>query len=164
MADKGQYLMRGLLHAFYWCDESLQNRLRESGYPALSRTKSMIMVNVSDGITRSADLARNLGISRQAIQQTLGEMEADGLLSLKPDPTDRRAKIVQFSRRGRGIGTAAFEVLSEIEQELAKRLGKRAVEELKKALFSDWGAVITGGSGEVESGRAMTLPRRRAIG
>lgn len=69
------YLMRGLLHGFYWCDESLQNLLKAAGKPELSRTRSMIMVNISDGITRPADLARNIGISRQAIQQTLVEME-----------------------------------------------------------------------------------------
>jgi len=134
--------MRGLLHCYYWCDEGLQNSLKAAGLPGLSRTKSMIMVNIADGITRPSDLARNIGITRQAIQQTLVEMERDGLLTLVPDPTDGRAKIVRFSRRGAGIGKAAFEAMDEIESELRRRLGASAVNMLKDVLFCDWGPVV----------------------
>ena len=139
--------MRGLLHRFYWCDEGLQNSLRAVGMPSLSRTKSMIMVNISHGITRPSDLARNLGISRQAIQQTLVEMERKGLVRLVDDPSDGRAKIVRFSRRGSGIGKAAFTAMNAVEEELVERLGTEAVEQLKHVLFSDWGPVVDPESG-----------------
>lgn len=141
-SDTSKFLMRGLLHAYYWCDESLQNSMRKAGLPPLSRTKSMIMVNISDGITRPSDLARNIGISRQAIQQTLVEMEKSGLITLAPDPADGRAKIVKFSRRGTGIGKIAFDALDEIEAELTRRLGVRAVKQVKELLFKDWGPVL----------------------
>jgi DNA-binding MarR family transcriptional regulator len=142
MANNSDFLMRGLLHRFYWCDEGLQNSMRAAGLPTLSRTKSMIMVNISGGITRPSDLARNIGISRQAIQQTLVEMERDALVKLVPDPNDGRAKIVRFSRRGSHIGKAAFSAMNAIEAELAERLGDRTVSQLKKALFSEWGPMI----------------------
>jgi DNA-binding MarR family transcriptional regulator len=155
MAETRQFLMRGLLHCFYWCDEGLQNSLRAEGMPSLSRTKSMIMVNISHGITRPSDLARNIGISRQAIQQTLVEMERNGLVRLVPDPTDGRAKIVRFSRRGSGIGKAAFSAMSAVEEELEERLGARAVEQLKDVLFCDWGPVIA-----PESSRTKTKAKK----
>lgn len=156
MSDKATYLMRGLLHAYYWCDESLQNCVRADGYAPLSRTKSMIMVNVSDGITRPADLARNLGISRQAIQQTLAEMEQEGLISLRPDPADGRAKIVEFSRRGRGIGHTALAAIRAMELELESRLGRRMMQELRNALYADWGPHL-----KAAHGPASTEPKRR---
>lgn len=142
MVDSRQFLMRGLLHCFYWCDEGLQNSLRAAGMPSLSRTKSMIMVNISNGITRPSDLARNLGVSRQAIQQTLVEMERKGLVRLVPDPSDGRAKIVRFSRRGSGIGKAAFAAMNAVEAELAERLGAESVCQLKEVLYRDWGPVV----------------------
>lgn len=151
MAESRQFLMRGLLHAYYWCDEGLQNSLRAAGMPTLSRTKSMIMVNIADGITRPSELARNIGISRQAIQQTLVEMERAGLVKLVADPSDGRAKIVKFSRRGSGIGKAAFDAMDAMETELAGRLGKQAVGQLNKALFSDWGPVFASDSGGADS-------------
>ena len=159
MTDNNNYLMRALLHGFYWCDEGLQNSLRRAGYSGVSRTKSMIMVNISDGITRPSDLARNIGISRQAIQQTLAEMEREGLISLVVDPNDGRAKIVKFSRRGTGIGKAARKALAEIEAELGRRIGVRAMNNLKKALFTDWGPVVNADSA-TESGEARARPVR----
>lgn len=159
MTDNNNYLMRALLHGFYWCDEGLQNSLRRAGYSAVSRTKSMIMVNISDGITRPSDLARNIGISRQAIQQTLAEMEREGLIRLVVDPTDGRAKIVKFSRRGTGIGKAARKALAEIEAELGRRIGVRAMNNLKKTLFTDWGPVVNADAA-TESGEARARPVR----
>jgi len=151
--ENQEYLMRGLLHCYYWIDEGLQASLSALGMPNLPRTKSMIMVNISDGITRPSDLARNIGISRQAIQQTLVEMERDGLVTLMKDPSDGRAKIVKFSRRGAGIGKAAYEALAHIETELAKRIGADSVKKLRKALFADWGPVVIKAS-RVESDSA----------
>lgn len=149
-SDSSDFLMRGLLHCYYWCDEGLQNSLKIAGLPALSRTKSMIMVNIADGITRPSDLARNIGITRQAIQQTLVEMEQGGLITLVPDPTDGRAKIIKFSRRGAGLGKAAFDAMDAIESELARRLGSKALSALKEVLFRDWGPVVN--ADQVEAG------------
>jgi DNA-binding MarR family transcriptional regulator len=135
-------LMRGLLHAFYWCDECLQKSLAAGGWPSLSRTQSMIMVNLSDGITRPSDLARAIGVSRQAIQRTLMEMEQEGLVHLVPDPKDGRAKIVEPSKDGKGIYTTALRTIAMMEAELERRFGKKAINDLRRILYADWGPVI----------------------
>ncbi len=146
LLKQSDFLMRGLLHAFYWMDESLQNHLRAGGWPHVSRTQSMIMVNIADGITRPVDLARNLGISRQAAQQVLADMEKQGLIKLVPDSHDARAKVVRFSSRGKGIVNAALRAVAAIDQELERRLGKQLFAHLKQALLErDWGEVIDPG-------------------
>ena len=68
-SEPQEYLMRGLLRAYYWMDESLQNGLSDAGMGTRTRTQTMILINVSNGVTRAAELARILGISRQAVQQ-----------------------------------------------------------------------------------------------
>ena len=74
-------LMRGLLRAYYWMDESLQNGLQQAGYQPRTRTQTMILINISNGITRAAELARVLGVSRQAIQQQINELEQDEIVT-----------------------------------------------------------------------------------
>ena len=162
-SDSHRFLMRGLLHSFYWCDEGLQNCLRAAGLQGISRTKSMIMVNIADGVTRASDLARVMGISRQATHQTLVEMERDGLVTLVPDPRDGRAKIVNFSRHGATVGKAAFDAMARVEAELRRRLGPAAVLALKDIVFSDWGPVVDPAGDEPAAG-AGVLPRRRVGG
>ncbi|MBW7930307.1 MAG: MarR family transcriptional regulator [Gammaproteobacteria bacterium] len=142
MPVSDKFLMRGLLHGFYWFDEGLHKSLAAGGWPLLSRSQSMIMINLTDGITRPSDLARAIGVSRQAVQRTLAEMEHDGLISLVPDPADGRAKIVRVSLDGEGINITALRTLVAMEAELERRLGKQVVAQLRKTLYADWGPVV----------------------
>ncbi len=137
-----EVLMRGLLRAYYWMDESLQNGLQKAGYQPRTRTQTMILINVADGVTRAAELARVLGVSRQAIQQQINELETDDIVTQMPDPSDRRANRIVFSEKGSTMINAALETLRQAEQVLAMRLGFEAVSGMRKALMSDWGPVI----------------------
>ncbi|MCZ6620068.1 MAG: MarR family transcriptional regulator [Gammaproteobacteria bacterium] len=139
-----EILMRGLLRAYYWMDESLQNGLQQAGYLPRTRTQTMILINVSNGITRAAELARVLGVSRQAIQQQINELERDDLVTQIPDPSDRRANRIVFSERGSQLINSALATLRQSEQALAIRLGYETISNLRSALMADWGPVIGG--------------------
>ncbi len=139
-----EILMRGLLRAYYWMDESLQNGLQQAGYQPRTRTQTMILINISNGITRAAELARVLGVSRQAIQQQINELEREDLVTQIPDPNDRRANRIVFSERGSQLINAALATLRQSEQVLAIRLGYETVSSLRSALMADWGPVIGG--------------------
>ena len=156
-----EVLMRGLLRAYYWMDESLQNGLIQAGFQPRTRTQTMILINIANGITRAAELARVLGVSRQAIQQQINELERDQLVTQIPDPEDRRANRIVFSERGSELINAALESLREAEQALAMRLGYDTVRHLRNALTSDWGEVI---GGQHPRGRKRSLEGRVAEG
>lgn len=142
MSDSSEkFLLKNLLYALNWFDEGLQNHLVANGWPRTSRTKTMILIHVSDGVTRPIQIARNLGVSRPAVHAALAEMERDGLVVLEPDPDDRRATRVRYADdlRGRRIRNDAIEVLRMLEGELEARFGKRSFREFKRVLLSDWG-------------------------
>lgn len=142
MADpQREFLLKDLLHAVYWFDESLQNHLEAAGWPRMSRTKSMIMINIADGVTRPIHIAANLGISRQAVHLALAELEQEGLVWLEPDPEDRRAKRVRYSDDPRGIKMRddALRSLHQVEEQLEARVGAEAYRQLCKVLRADWG-------------------------
>jgi DNA-binding MarR family transcriptional regulator len=142
-----ELFLSSLLKAVYWVDESLQTRLEAAGWPRLSRSKSMIMVNVFMGITRPIELARNIGVSRQAIHQTLQEMVKDKLLELQDDPNDKRAIIVGFHSESHDIMVDTFRALTEIENDLASRVGKRNLQQMRATLEKDWGDISIGDDG-----------------
>lgn len=137
-----EVLMRGLLRAYYWMDESLQNGLQQAGYRPRTRTQTMILIHISNGVSRAAELARALGVSRQAIQQQINDLEQDDIVTQIPDPTDKRANRIIFSQRGSELIQQAMETLRESEQALATRIGYERVNQLRGALMSDWGPVI----------------------
>ena len=150
-----ELLMRGLLRAYYWMDESLQNGLQQAGYSPRTRTQTMILINIADGITRAAELARVLGVSRQAIQQQINELEREDLVTQIPDPNDRRANRIVFSEKGAELINAALATLRQAEQALAMRLGYETVSQLRRGLTTDWGAVI---------GESRPPGRKRSVG
>lgn len=136
------HLMRWTLRAFYWLDESLQNLLEQDGWSRASHTQTMIILAVGEGINRPSDLARHLGISRQAIHQVINELIRKGLVTLEDDPNDKRSKIVTFSPKAVKIRQSAIKAVNQIEREVANRLGRKVYEGLTTGLSRNWGEPI----------------------
>jgi len=134
---------RLLLDAFNWFDASLLASLKEQGWPDLSRSLSMVMAYLdSDGI-RISELARRLGVSRQAAQKSVKELERLKLVKTEVDPTNSSAKTVVLTDQGKANVTAALDAFSEIEMQLSRRIGSADLASMRKTLEKDWGAPIT---------------------
>lgn len=129
----------GLKQAYCWCEESLQNYFAAAGLPRISKAKMMLLVNIANQVTRPSDVAKGLRITRQAVQQTLSELEQNGFISLNPDPSDGRAKVIQFTARGKTVAMTARAAMQMVDAELAKRLGSKKSEFLREILNQDWG-------------------------
>ena len=140
--DQGSDLLPALLYAVYWIDESLQRSFEASGFGRTPRTWTLIMINLSVGVVRPSQIAKNLGVSRQAIHLTLNDMQAAGLVELVDDPDDGRARIVRFNRKADRHHRAATAILREIEAELGRRIGKQKLHALIQALRTDWGPLV----------------------
>ena len=138
-------IWREMLQAVYWFDESLQLHVKQAGYPPMNRTQSLILLSVAQGYERPAQIAQQLGMTRQAVHQALKDLQNEGLISVADDPNDRRAKRVYFSRDDARDEMRCFatEALQHIEQILAKRVGKQNFDTFRKVLQMDWGDVVT---------------------
>ena len=55
-----------------------------------------------------AHIARNMGLTRQAVQRLANEMERDGLVRFAPNPHHQRAKLVLLTPRGKAAYDAAI--------------------------------------------------------
>lgn len=137
-----------LLRAFFWSDRSLQASLEARGWPPLSRAESQVMLLVSAGITRPSKVAKQLGVTRQAINLTLNLLLERKLIDIIPDPDDKRCKRIIFPEGGQDMRSEALEILAKIEQELIDRIGRKTVLDLREALDRNWGsiAVFDGGA------------------
>ncbi|WP_245293223.1 MarR family winged helix-turn-helix transcriptional regulator [Mongoliimonas terrestris] len=67
-----------------------------------------------------AHIARNMGLTRQAVQRLVNEMAADGLLDMAPNPHHRRAKLVILT----AAGHAVFEAAMARQKPWAEALGR----------------------------------------
>jgi DNA-binding MarR family transcriptional regulator len=55
--------------------------------------------------------------------QLVDELEAQGYLRRRPDPTDRRAKLIELTHLGQQCVHAGIGVIEEMEKEIADTLG-----------------------------------------
>ena len=99
----------------------------------------MVMTNIVSGIVRPSDIARNIGVSRQAIHNTIGQMVTLGIVQLEPDPEDRRHMIVSLTDLGTRMRKDAQRAMDAMTTQIAARLGQEQFDALLAALEADWG-------------------------
>jgi len=108
-----------------------QTRPRSAGIRTAHTT---LFPHISLEGTRLTDLARSVGISKQAVAQLVDELEAMGMVERRPDPDDGRAKLIRFSRRGRTALFEGLDALDEVEAQLAREVGASHLETLNREL------------------------------
>jgi DNA-binding MarR family transcriptional regulator len=106
----------------------------------LARSHSLVFAHLDADGTRPAEIARRAGISRQAVGQTVAQMKSQGLVKLAPDPTNRRARLVQPTANGRKALERTGSGSSAAEKVLSRRIGAARVKSLREALEQDWGS------------------------
>jgi DNA-binding MarR family transcriptional regulator len=83
---------------------------------------------------RPLDLAARTRMSKQALNHLLGQMEHLGYLTRRIDPDDHRHTRVDLTPRGEEVIHAIREILTELEDEWAQRIGPRRFAQLRRTL------------------------------
>jgi DNA-binding MarR family transcriptional regulator len=79
------------------------------------------------------ELAEVLGIDPPNATVVVDELESMGLVSRRPHPTDRRAKVVEATRKGKALARRADEILATPPPALGA-LGEEDLETLRRIL------------------------------
>lgn len=132
-------VLLNLLSGFYWFDEGLQSYIRARGWPEVTRPQSMVMANVVMGIRHPSEIARRLGISRQAIHATLKSMIGMGMIELADDPGNMRVKVVVLTGTGEAMRRDAQQAMKIMIETLTRRIGQEAFDSTAATLALDWG-------------------------
>jgi DNA-binding MarR family transcriptional regulator len=126
-----------LVHHVRLCRERLlaeaERAAREQGV-TLRMSHLHVFGNIQAGGTRLTDLAALAGMTRPSMAELVDELEADGLLTRRPDPTDRRAKLVTLTPRGWDAIAIGRAIIQQIESDYARRIGSERFEEMCWAL------------------------------
>ena len=138
-----KFLLMQMLRQYYWLDDALNENLSRLFEPKITRSQSLVLVQMAIGINRPSVIAANIGMSRQSMTQLLNTMKDAGLIEMETDPDDRRAAILKYSEKSEEIRYVAVDILLSMEKELASRIGKRSFAKLSEILNQDWGDIPT---------------------
>jgi DNA-binding MarR family transcriptional regulator len=84
---------------------------------------------------RPSDLAARLGITKQALNYLLGELERLDYLERQPDPDDLRSKRVALTERGASAIRVIPETVAEVETSWAQQLGPERFSQFRALLL-----------------------------
>ena len=144
-ANRHRYVMAGLLEGWDWFDNALQALLKSGGFEGYNKSQSMMIMYVSSGVRRPAEIARKMRLSRQAIGHIAGQLLDMKVLEANPDADDGRSVVLGFSPKARSLQTAAQKIITALEARLEQRIGARKMAALIEILNLDWGSAIEDG-------------------
>ena len=104
-----------------------------AGYPQ-KPSHSAVFAQIRSGGNRLTDLARGANMTPQAMGELVDELEGLGYVERRPDPTDRRAKLIVLTPRGRQCIKAGIATIQGIENRLDEILGARGHATLRRLL------------------------------
>lgn len=104
------------------------------GFAGIRLTHIALIRNVDEGGTRISEIARRAGMTKQATGQLVAEFVAAGFIKIVADPTDGRAKVAQYTARGRRLLRAIVVSIEATERRCAAEIGAAHVEALKTSL------------------------------
>ncbi len=136
-------LLANLVKAMNWVHHSMQAEVVADDVGPYNISQAIVMCNIILGITRPSEIAREMGLSRQAVSQIINQLEGNGVLESIPDPDHRLAKIVGIKSTSgqKGARAVTQRAIKTVDEKLADRIGKRKLMQLKSALGADWGPV-----------------------
>lgn len=109
-------------------------KLRIHGHDGLTLFHTTLISNLDIEGTRISELAKRAGVTKQAMGQVVGELEARGYIQRLEDSADKRATVVKFTEQGWQFLQDAYRVKLEIEAEYKAILGEKKMQQLWKLL------------------------------
>jgi len=114
--------------------DRLQDAMAAAGHDEMRPRFGFVVRALAEGGVTLTDLAGRLGVSKQTAIKLVDEMEAHGLLVREAHATDRRAKVLVLTERGRSVRATALRESERMERELRRELGDADVDALRRAL------------------------------
>ena len=114
------------------------NELNAAGFKGLTIAHMAALQFPSPDGVRPSVLAERAGMSKQAMNRLLGSLEDLRYLVRSDAPDEGRARIVQFTKRGRAAYAKILDLLGDIERDWRAELGSKDFNQLKELLFRVW--------------------------
>ena len=99
--------------------QELLEALDAAGYPGMQAAFHPVFECIDDDGTRLTELAARADMTHQSMSQVVASLEQRGYVERRPDPTDRRARLVCLTPDGqklRRIGTAKIREIEKVWQ------------------------------------------------
>ena len=114
--------------------DHVQQGVRDAGFDDVRPAHGFAFVRLAGGGATVVDLARHLGVTKQAASQLVEELSRKGYVERTPHPVDARARLVVLTERGRACTAAADAAVRAQLETWSEALGAERVSALRDDL------------------------------
>ena len=129
-ADLGQLLG---LAATQW-RRQLRDGVAARGFPFFAEARSEILAHVPPEGLAQASLSARMGMSKQAVQQFIDQLVADGVVTREANPIDKRLKTIRLTELGLRARQEADRIRQSIDTDIRVAIGDKGYRRLRKTL------------------------------
>ena len=128
-------MSRLLSLAYSTTSRAIFDRLTAAGIRDVRPSHGNVMEHLAfeDGL-RLNDLAARAGVTPQTMGQWVDELEALGYVERRPDSSDRRAKRIHLTRKGKRCNEIEWNAVRDVDSSLESLLGTKLAHDLRRAL------------------------------
>ena len=141
MARSGADLALLLLGGFRALADAASAELAKRGHENIRPVHDFAIRTIDAGANTTSELARQLGVSKQAAAKTIGFLEERGYVSGEVDPRDSRRRLFTVTDEGHALLRTGEQVFEDLRAQWAERIGTTELARLEEAL-SDLGIRI----------------------
>lgn len=120
--------------AFRAYEKAMFSNIDRMGFEDISVADSAILVLIGPSGTRLVDIARQRQVSKQSAHEQVQSLIRRGYLTVIPDPSDKRAKIIKHSDKGLILVKALGEIKRQLNDQVAEQVGEKGMRTLKRLL------------------------------
>lgn len=132
--DGGPHVGAMMRLAWQWVWKQIFSGVVAAGYDDVNPAHVALFRYPGLDRQRPSELADQLQITKQSVNDLLGHLEHHGYLTREPDPNDGRARIIRLTPKGRQLQKTIHSQAQAAEQRIADTLGARRLTQLQRAL------------------------------
>jgi DNA-binding MarR family transcriptional regulator len=114
--------------------DRVRRELTAAGFTDLTVAHYSVFQHLRPEGSRVSELASQAQMTKQSMGALVEHLERRGYVQRTPDPTDRRAAIVQLTAHGHELVQIARAAVQALEEEWAACLGQARMDELRRTL------------------------------
>lgn len=123
-----------LVHLTRQFQTQLYARLVDAGLEGARVPHTHVTAYIKAEGSRLTDLAAQARMTRPAMAELVDDLQRLGIVERKPDPTDRRAKLICLTDQGWQAMRTGHQIIAELEAEYANLIGRGRFETMCQAL------------------------------
>ncbi len=108
--------------------------LLEAGITDIRPTHGCVFRFLHGDGMRLTDLAALAGLTKQSVGEIVDDLTALGYIERYPDPTDKRAKLLRLTAKGKTAQATGFSLFSKLEEDWADVFGSDDIAVLRALL------------------------------